>query len=72
MEWQPIETAPKDGELLVYWVCRETGEGFRAVAAWSQWGWISDGDGLIYPTHWMPLPAPPKAAPEQEQAEDLP
>lgn len=25
-----------------------------------------------YPTHWLPLPAPPKAALEQEQAEDLP
>jgi len=62
--WQPIETAPKDGTEIL---------GSDGVARTSiQW----DGEFLdrwelawpgayaedvsFYPTHWMPLPDPPK------------
>lgn len=83
-EWEPIETAPKDGtQVLVY---APIG---MSIAAWSQDtrgpgvsghvqtpGWIgwANGDEIddegwdtghgfalqLEPTHWMPLPAPPK------------
>lgn len=60
--WQPIETAPKDagaGSILVY--CAERRNTY--VAIW--WGdrWTHFGGGTLYetPTHWMPLPAAPKA-----------
>ena len=72
-EWQPIETAPKDGTaILASGVNLGTGPGRHyAVCSWEHcaeprpedWsGWYeTDGDGGPYPwlTHWMPLPAPP-------------
>ena len=71
-KWQPIETAPKDGrEVLIYlgapWLRVEKA---RWYGPWSNWqvGIIpSDpareeqfGIGSAIPTHWMPLPEPPK------------
>lgn len=78
MEWQPIESAPRDGSaVLVY--------NDRGVhRCWWDEEWGTDGFWMIdvmkddfplrgtLPTHWLPLPAPPKAAPEQERMERLP
>lgn len=61
--WQPIETAPKDGdtEVLIYGAL-----GTIKVAWYSggEWKWEYDNDmtygSTVYrPTHWMPLPEPP-------------
>ena len=65
MNWQPIETAPKDGRKIL---------GFNSsllaivIAEWDgALGWYVDKyslDGLSFEdtllTHWMPLPNPPK------------
>lgn len=78
-DWQPIETAPKNGESVIlaqgrfvevgFWVDtshqeqqlvsssgrRETYEWVDVVSGY----W--EGTTEIYgPTHWMPLPEPPK------------
>lgn len=77
MSWQPIESVPKDGVVvLLFWSNRDVD--WWAVAAWETFtdgsaGWIgqsfhSEPQGnwtsLIGedPTHWMPLPDPPLAA----------
>jgi hypothetical protein len=73
-EWQPIETAPKDGTpVLLHGRFRRYRRGWTTVlATWSTFSsrpdatdhdWISglsrvDADW----THWMPLPAPPPRA----------
>lgn len=64
MEWQPIETAPKDGtEILLY--RRGVSQGkWRVGMLNGQCAW--GGDGWFYPrwdqpTHWMPLPEAPNA-----------
>lgn len=67
MEWQPIETAPKDGtHILVV-----NNEGEMDVMVWSDessaggdWRDPYDiGGGMAGIAHWMPLPEPPHSAP---------
>ena len=73
MEWQPIETAPKDGTEILVWAgsCvvvswrRLNGIGYPREAWRLVHGAYSSGDEgdwsneVEHPTHWMPLPAPP-------------
>jgi hypothetical protein len=63
MNWEPIDSAPKDGRKLlawsaeadevrfVYWDTDDEGED----------GWCDDLGTVMLdtPTHWMPLPDPP-------------
>ena len=70
-DWQPIETAPKDGtSILVHFAGLNPPA--MVVVVWNQgwagkpgslnaeWGW-DDGDSSVQrdATHWMPLPEPP-------------
>jgi hypothetical protein len=58
--WQPIETAPNDTTILVY---RSTGEFQLIQAEDNDYTWQPFvADGLDRPTHWMPLPAPPRSS----------
>jgi hypothetical protein len=78
-EWQPIETAPKDGSAIIV-----VQNKVRAVAGWSRLGgyWQvlpCDPTGAvnrICPDHWMPLPPLPRPetynmAMEREHGPDL-
>ena len=64
MEWQPIETAPKDGRWLIVFA---EGATVPEVAKWGkikgETGWCDPDIDEFQPvwnvTHWMPLPAPP-------------
>ena len=74
--WQPIETEPKDGESVLIWKPDErmVGEymmaaywddrqgGYVPVGGFHKQGYYSETAGRDqgYPTHWMPLPKPPK------------
>jgi hypothetical protein len=59
-EWQPIETAPRDGaEILICWK-KQFGGWFVTAAYLNEGRCFAVGGGLLgQPTHWMPLPAPP-------------
>lgn len=72
-EWQPIETAPKDGSRIIGWVgeivtldyvppCRIGSKGHIHIP--EQWVQESDSGRCtpFMPTHWMPLPSPPTGA----------
>ena len=86
-EWQPIETAPKDGTAILVWFDFATVSivhiaWYRSAEEWENsgqycgWGTFKDWigwwcypehsitqkklEGPTNPTHWMPLPEPPK------------
>ena len=63
MQWQPIETAPKDEtEILLF--CSAGPLSDMGLCYWRDdeqmtgWTWGA-GNRFNNPTHWMPLPAPP-------------
>jgi len=55
-EWQPIETAPKDGSIII--VDGGTAYWHRGYASWFSCSAQRPIDWNV--THWMPLPEPPK------------
>lgn len=66
MTWRPIETAPKDGTLVLLHDPRaakrrvKTGSWLPPEAGWAVYG-FKDVHGCFFePTHWQPLPAPPE------------
>jgi len=62
--WQPIESAPKNGQCLL-WVDTDEGGEVMKIPRDAQGNWIYEGDPTychsfyINPTHWMPLPPAP-------------
>ncbi|MET3232203.1 UNVERIFIED_ORG: hypothetical protein ABIC54_004408 [Burkholderia sp. 1263] len=62
-EWKPIETAPAEGQFLVY-MPGEKRQPIQ-VAKWHQ-NMKTIGNQFHFdmeqPTHWMPLPEPPMEA----------
>ena len=63
MTWQPIESAPMDGTLVLLFWQRfvPNGNDGWAVGKFEDGRWTDDeGEcGWRQPTHWQPLPAPP-------------
>ena len=63
MEWQSIETAPKDGTLII--VCSNTGNVWCDVKwekrqrAGERWEHLTLGALRFSPTYWMHIPKAP-------------
>ena len=75
-EWQPIETAPKDGDYVLVsngrgvWVARFKDvyqSGWKPACPWQSMMLNHDHIPSVerkgHPTHWMPLPEPPERKP---------
>lgn len=68
MEWQPIETAPKDRRSRLVWcpenknvycVYWEAPKEQPCLGKWAYFGG-TNSELIDEPTHWMPLPNPPE------------
>jgi hypothetical protein len=61
-QWQPIETAPKDGsDILLYEVpAGKTHIGYFSPVTDMSKKWGNHYGYGFDPSHWMPLPEPPK------------
>jgi len=70
--WQPIDTAPKDGPILIRKI-QEVGIAMHNPSIFGGWqlcysvGFFQEetqanmsNHALPLPTHWMPLPEPPR------------
>jgi hypothetical protein len=68
MNWQPIETAPKDGTRILV----SDYQMGVVIAKWCETCWMNGAGWLVYddrsdtisvdePSHWMPLPDPQTA-----------
>jgi hypothetical protein len=58
--WQPIETAPKDGRLIMV-AHNESYQNGVAIVRWSEnyGAWVDYDNDFWKPDFWMPLPKPP-------------
>ena len=73
MSWQPIETAPKDGTLVLLY----DGSPWPSLGSWRRdyyredlgEMWLDDSNDeyslgcaslRLNPSHWMPIPPPPE------------
>ena len=67
-EWQPIETAPKDGTKLIGYSGGRVSVIFYGEYYLNQFVWFTGGTlptmnaepQIFEPTHWMPSPETPK------------
>lgn len=75
-EWQPIETAPKDGTsilgydglgiaIMEWWEPDQEALDDGATASWCSHS-NTEEEFIEAPTHWMPLPASPNTKPTTE------
>jgi hypothetical protein len=61
MKWQPIETAPRDGTRFIAHIANGMiTVGFYIQSRHFAADSLGGGQGDTRPTHWMPLPEPPK------------
>ena len=68
MDWQPIETAPLDKRLLLWWVPSDPNQWAEAcvigeISSHEEGQWYSGTTGtyqdIKHITHWSPLPDKP-------------
>jgi hypothetical protein len=84
MEWQPIETAPKDGVIFIALSIKGVSRCRWIIVDYDEWRgrnfywWDDPDENFMFedgphdaPTHWMPLPAPPtpSTAPAEASSE---
>lgn len=62
MNWQPIETAPKDGTSILCY-SSDTADTEVTICEWRKHKkcWMNDTlEFYVNPAYWAPLPEPPK------------
>jgi hypothetical protein len=71
-QWQPIETAPKDGTPVLLYIPdghRDRDQRWVGMFKADCWRSLNYSPLSYRPTHWMPLPAAPVTSQAQEDGE---
>jgi len=61
-QWQPIETAPKDGKPRLLFARLKSATASTIVVGslieneWLAQSYVGQGKAVLVPSHWMPLP----------------
>lgn len=65
-EWQPIDTAPKDGTFFLAY--QTSFYDIPFICYWADGSWRFHGEYpyIVSPDVWMPIPEPPKEMNEHE------
>ena len=64
--WRTIDSAPKNGTLVfAYWRQNHMETAYFKRGSW--WGAV-DSEEMNDPTHWMPLPKPPRRCSRKKKA----
>lgn len=67
-DWQPIETAPRDGSDIIVYRPKANGDYIPHVGVdyWFKGYCWGKSNHECQPTHWTPLPEPPSALSSRE------
>jgi len=69
MNWQPIDTAPQDGDIFLLW--EPDGHYVVGFYHFKRKAWVSlagdDPNDELKPSHWMDLPPEPNYEPTEAQ-----
>jgi hypothetical protein len=68
--WRPIESAPRDGTLIICAGRYPNGVAYVDTVFWAHehwWGHKTDA-----PTYWQPLPSPPLSAKDTSDGKEIP
>lgn len=57
-DWQPMDTAPKDGTRILIWDCGCEIASWRTDTKGRAW-WSTGRGSHVDPKFWAPLPKPP-------------
>jgi hypothetical protein len=66
--WQPIETALKDGSIVLGFEPHEDNP--IDIMRWKDGAWRDPDTWEVHPTHWMPLPLAPSSPADTEQTKN--
>lgn len=73
MEWQTIDTAPRDGTIILGYEIGVVAQTEFKHGEWSLSGYCwNDHSQYFYPSHWMPLPTLPSQAATSESPPTAP
>jgi len=61
--WRGMDSAPTTNEFILAWNGHEVGIVRRSLKNWTQYVAPMTCYSITQPTHWMPLPPPPKDKP---------
>ena len=62
--WRPIASAPRTGRMVWVYMPGVDYDESQFIAWFAEGDWLTRGNLVVAPTHWMPIPEPPSEVEE--------